>query len=319
MIHAIRRYFYKNKYPILGIGAFIVLILVIIQLINGILARDRIENDPSDENIYNVQEKETILEDKNAYITNEKSLITGQKINSEKKYNAEETINKFIEYCNNKKIEEAYNLLSEDCKLEVYSSIEKFKADYIDYVFAGDTKKVGTIENWNGNIFKISIKEDIMATGKINDYSKQDYITLVQENNSYKLNINGFIRKEIINKEIEYERLTFKIISKSIYFEYEEYNIQVLNANMATVLLDTQNNPDSIYIQDENNIKYYAFANEIPVALLKISPNASTALTIQFNRTYTISRKITSLTFSDVILNYNGAGNKSAEIIKINL
>ena len=47
------------------------------------------------------------------------------------KENKELIIDQFIKYCNSKDINNAYNLLSDDCKNEVFKNIETFNNNYI--------------------------------------------------------------------------------------------------------------------------------------------------------------------------------------------
>lgn len=78
----------------------------------------------------------------------------------------ENKIEEYINYCNQKEYEKAYQMISEECRKEVYPTLDDFKA-YVDYVFS--YKKVYTIQNYSNRdkvyIYRIRLFEDILATG----------------------------------------------------------------------------------------------------------------------------------------------------------
>ena len=156
-----------------------------------------------------------------------------------------------------------------------------------------------------------------MATGNANGMKTQDYITIIKDGENSKLNINSFVKKEKINKTQTIENLQFTIISKNIYMEYEEYEIKIENQTGGRVLLDTQQNTKSIYVQDSNETKYYSYSHELLSGLLKINNGFSTQLTIKFYKSYSKDRAIKNIVFSDVILNYNNIVNDEIERKKI--
>lgn len=86
-----------------------------------------------------------------------------------------EYITKFIEYCNEGKIEEAYKMLSETCKKEKYPTIESFKNNYINKLFTVKRDYNITAEDEN---YKIAFLEDLLQAGdtenrkQIEDYYK---------------------------------------------------------------------------------------------------------------------------------------------------
>lgn len=73
-------------------------------------------------------------------------------------------ISKFLDYCNDKKIEEAYNMLSKECIEKKFYTVNVFKKEYIDEIFT--YKKEYKIEKEN-NLYKIIILEGILESGSI--------------------------------------------------------------------------------------------------------------------------------------------------------
>jgi len=153
------RIYNQNRAFIIA-GVFIIaLIIVIIQMLNGYvkeqqeMAKNRVENSSTVDNSTTISSGNT-------------SVITGEEVKTNEQ--SKNTIKKFVEYCNNKEIEKAYSMLSEDCKKLIYSDIEKFKTNYIDRIFY--IYRLYTLENWFETLslktYYIKYTEDILASRK---------------------------------------------------------------------------------------------------------------------------------------------------------
>lgn len=75
-------------------------------------------------------------------------------------------ISEFIDYCNENKIEEAYNMLSEECIKDKYQTIEKFEDEYVNKIFTYKKDYEIEIED---NLYKVTIMEGILQSGKIDN------------------------------------------------------------------------------------------------------------------------------------------------------
>ena len=117
------------------------------------MAKNRVENSSTVDNSTTISSGNT-------------SVITGEEVKTNEQ--SKNTIKKFVEYCNNKEIEKAYSMLSEDCKKLIYSDIEKFKINYIDRIFY--IYRLYTLENWFETLslktYYIKYTEDILASRK---------------------------------------------------------------------------------------------------------------------------------------------------------
>lgn len=99
----------------------------------------------------------------------QENLISEQEIiDKQKELEKEEKdilfISNFLDYCNDKQIEEAYSMLSEECIKQKYQTIDIFKKEYIDKIFA--YKKEYEIKK-EDNRYKITILEGILESGNI--------------------------------------------------------------------------------------------------------------------------------------------------------
>ena len=318
-MHKLIKFYYDNKTKIIKIGLLIIFILLIIQLMNYIAKLNNQKEEKGTLISTEQNNNDSNKENTNTSVTTEKSAVTGELVDKEQITNAQNIIEQFVSYCKNGETEKAYNLLSKDCKNEVYKNLNIFETLYYKENFGGNIKKTATIENWFGNTYTVYISADIMATGKIEDTKKRDYYTLVDEEGSTKLNINSFIKKENINKEQTENNITYKIISKNVYMDYEEYTVQVQNGSENTILLDSMQSTKTIYLEDEKSVKYYCYTNEIISEFLKVNKGASTQLKLRFMRSYSSSQKNVSLVFSDIIMNYTGSKDKAISREKVML
>lgn len=325
-MHRIKRWFNQHRKKIVRIIGIPVAVIVVVQLLqwgNTLINNSEQKKLATGQN--NKSELNTIrLED-------DISTVTGQSLSKTQK-TIVQVIDEFIEFCNNKQINEAYNLLSEECKSQMYPTVANFQQNYYNYIFAGSAKNISA-ENWIGNIYKVKYKEDALSTGIYNSENTiQDYITGVRdEENNIKLNINGYIRKEEINKEKEVNKIKINIVEKHQYMNFETYVFEITNNSDNTILLNDIKSEDianqkSMYLEDRNNIKYTAYIHELSEPEMKILPGETRRISIKYYNKYSSSKDIEKIVFSRIILNYdiyqniNNIGNyNNYGTIQINL
>jgi len=280
---------------VLSIAAFI----VIIQILNRFAYEE------------NKLNKNLITTTDNSYFNYNYSVITRQEVET----NVAEIIDDFIKYCNNGQIEEAYGLLSDECKNVLYPSIEDFKQQYYNKIFT--EKKAFLYQAWISQdekyTYRVNFTTDMLATGSPAKTSIIDYYTLVKNNNEYKLNINKFIGIENINKKEAKDKIEINVKNKKIYMDYEIYDIEVINNNYTTIMLDDMKSTDNIYLEDDNNQKYFWFNNEVIESNIKIRRGYTQEILIKFNKTYNTSIQLERIVFENIILE-NKPINISVEI-----
>lgn len=296
------RFYNQNRKKIWTIILIIVFLLVLLQLLN-MLARNNNSIDNLNLEINNNKNTNTSTKE-NKTVISDKSSVTGTSIPQSALNDVESLVDNFMEYCNEGKIQEAYELLTDDCKNELFRDLEAFRTEYYDILFSNGTKTY-TIENWIGDTYKINMTNgDILSTGNITG-STVDYFTIDRQDNEYKLNIKNYVGKSKINKERNYEDLVIKVVSKDAYMDYEIYNIEVTNNSDKDVLLDTKETTTSLYLQDTKGAKYYAFTNELNDNELIVRKGNTKALRIKFGSSLSSNRKMDYMMFSNFISNYN--------------
>ena len=226
----------------------------------------------------------------------------------------------FISYCNSGDIEKAYELISDDCKEVLYTSLENFR-EYYDNIFKNGKKNV-EVENWINKTYKIEFYEDALSTGEYSKNSKSDYITIVKNGDEYKLNINGYIKRTTLNKEKKSDDITIKIIYKDTYYEYETYTFEITNNREMTIALGDIDDYGFTYLEDENGLKYNSYATEMAQDQVVFGNNITKMITIKYFSRYTSTKKINKVVFPNIILNYyvyKASENKNADYTSINI
>lgn len=231
----IRRSIFENRYVIFVIIFAVILALYFIRILN--------ENAKEKNRKKSIEVQNTVIEEAKKDVSN-KPIISTIEIPKEQKQNNTKIIDEFITYCNEQEIQKAYDLLTQECKEEIFASnIQYFKANYVDKIFK--TKKVYTIQDWiisNRYTYKVTIVDDMLSSGKVatSQNTIEDYYTIVVEKNEIKLNINNYIGRNEIRKENMQKGVKITILSKDIYKEYEAYDIIIENTTQNAILLNSR-------------------------------------------------------------------------------
>ena len=230
----------------------------------------------------------------------------------------EQLIQQFVDYCNENQIEQAYNMLSQDCKEAVFSTIDNFQNNYVEEIFTTD-RLVKIEDSMYGNsIYKITYFSDVLANGGYqSENTFQDYCYITEENDETKLSINQFIRTEVINKNTTGSSIYANIIQKQTYVDYEIYEIQITNQSDNTILLSTKEE-DNLHIVDENDVTYSSNIDEIATERLIMQPQTTSVFNIRFNKIYNTERRINRLNISNIITDYEKY-QRGEEVSTVNL
>ena len=289
------RYYNQNRKKIWGILIIIASAFIFLQLLGYAYQK-------KDSNVPVIQNNTTIANTNTTSLTTNKSVVTGENLSKNQLQDATTVIDNFISYCNTKELQKAYDLLTNECKMQMYHTLEVFEQTYYKDVFQGGNKTC-SIENWVGDTYKVKIVDDMLTTGKSNNnYSKQDYITVKKEDNGYKLNINNYIGYKTINKTTTKNDISVEVISKNTYMENEEYTIKVTNNMKNKILLDSRLNTKTLAIQDSKEVQYSSYSHELTEPMLTVPSGQTKEVTIKFYSSYVSSKNIKYIVFSDLAL-----------------
>lgn len=286
------RFWNQNRKGIIAGIAAIVLLIVIIQVLDEMA---KIKKQEKNNTIQETQQKEELPTE---------SIIGEESVSKETTKSNVEIIEDFVEKCNIGDITGAYQMLSNECKETLFKTQENFKKGYYDIIF--NNKKITKIENFisrdNRYTYRVTLHEDILATGNAeNAQSYQDYITIDENSENGKLNINSFIYKKEINKVAESKGIKITILSQEIYKENEKYQIKIENNTDKRILIDTREKSKSVYLVGQNNVTYNSYISEIASVLYEIPANLYRTYEIKFDKIYSTGIGTKAIVFSDIV------------------
>ena len=294
------RYWNQNRKKIIITIAIIAFIFLLTRLLNYIAKN----NNESGEDKQIIDVSKPI-----------QSVITGEQVSAEITDKNTQIIRQFINYCNESEYTSAYELLTDECKEQVFNNnINLFISNYCESIFK--TKKISEIDLWlslnNTYTYKVKFYEDnLLSTGGSQMSSnKEDYITV----NKDKLSINEFINKKEINKSLKEKDIEIIINSKLVYKDYETYNITINNHSSKSIMISTGENSKDICLIDENKAEYPSFIHEILASNLSLQSGYQKNINIRFNKVYDIYRRVEQIKFGNIILDEEQYKRKESNI-----
>ena len=298
------RWYNQNRKTVWKVIGIIVIVIIVIQLINHYYKVRNEEELNSNNQTQNATTNSTNNNYNNVRVDDNNSVLSGSEMSSSQEEQIQ-IIDTFVDYCNKGDVESAYQLLTDECKQEMYPQLDNFVNSYYNETFA-NSEKDASVENWTGNIYKVQIHDNMLATGKYSkETTKQDYITVIEtEDEQYRLNINGYIERDEINKSKEDKQIKMTVKYADTYMDYAKYTIEITNNSNQTISLDDRANVESMYIRDDNGNHYPAYTHEINSAELQVSPRETKEVTIKYYSKYGSTKDINRLVFSKMILNY---------------
>ena len=159
-MNKIIRYYNQNRRKILSIIVVITFGFILLQFFNYIAA-----NSTKNLNLNTVNTENQNIGKDNINTNSALEGVIGGSMTQEEA----NIIERFIQYCNQGKKEEAYNMLSKDCKDSMYPKISNFIENYYQNNFI--ESKSYNIQRWTGSIYKVDLKQNILHTGNISGES----------------------------------------------------------------------------------------------------------------------------------------------------
>ncbi len=296
-MYPLRRWFNQNRKKIVVVIMAIVFVIILVQVTNQLLIQQKEQKVNSV--VSNNEQKENNLP--------KTSIITGETIDEKATQTNVKSISDFIGFCNDGKKEEAYAMLTQECKEELFPTQEEFIKGYYEVIFT--ERRSYKIENYKNSsrayTYEVSLYSDILSTGKLsNNTGYTDYITIDTWSEEGKININSFIYKANLEAEQEEQGIKVRVLSRNIYKDYEIYEIKIENTTDKTILLDTRKKSRTIYATGTDNATYSAFKNEIAGSLYELDAGYSRMYTIKFNKIYNPGTRLKDITFSDIVGDY---------------
>lgn len=283
----VRDFFRRNKSRIL----IVFLVWLIIFIINNILKN------------YKAPQVPTVSYSPHV------SIMDNSKVPEKQQGEIEKLIATYIDYCNNKEYENAYNMLDAGCRRDLFPNIEDFKI-YIDTIF--NEKKVYAIQDYSNTdniyIYKVDIFEDILATGLT---GKDDF--LVYSEKFVIKNDNGNLTlavKEYINQRENYQVYEDEYIKVEIQnvvqtYENQVYTVQLTNRSEYTIVLADNTEEYEIVLElDEDNRNI----QDLPYYGIYLNPYENKQIEFKFVKFFDENQNAKSVIFNAVrvLKSYSG-------------
>ena len=299
----LKRFINRNQKTIIYIVIAIVFIIIIFNGVNYYYTKKEEKNqkDILDNNI-------TI---ENNYYNENNVKFNDIKTESVKNLNndtIENTMKKFVSYCNSGDYNSAYNMITDECKTALkYNNAKIFKETYMDIRFeepqeykltkwASDNNKVVCLVSFNG---------DILASGGAEFTVNDEYYTFVNKDYKYKINLNNYIYGEEKNEKYIFDNINVKIKNINYYSRYQEITMEITNKTDKSIAIAGNDSGTNVYLTNNNGTKYYAINSEFNEGKdVEIIKDETKEITVRFNKTYSSSNTVNKLVFSKVILDY---------------
>lgn len=242
------------------------------------------------------------------FLGKDTSAITGEKVKNLE--SDTEIIKQFVKYCNEGEIEKAYDMLSPDCKIRIYPSLERFKSLYYDRIFK--IYRMYTIENWyetrEFSTYYIKYTEDVLASGNINSSDNLgDYITVVRNQDKKYISVSSYIGAKEKNKSTTLQGVTVTVQKIHMYMDYTIVTFKIKNDTKNAICLDTKESIDTLYLYDEKGVKYTALLNENSIEQLRAPQGVEITVDIKFDKMYNPNaRELREIVLKNIVLNYDG-------------
>lgn len=310
-MHNLLRMYNQNRIKIWIIVIAILIAIALIQIMNNAIKEKNIEK------YNNLMAKENETLNTKTYINESKSMVSGGTVSISNQKTYGKLIDEFFTYCINGEPENAYDLLSSDCKEVLYPSEKIFEELYYNGKF--NSNKKYSFQSWAENIYLVKIYDNMLTMGKDNTANyTQEYVTIVNdENYNYKININSFIGKKDIQKSKNKDGITILIKDEYVYMDYQIINIEVSNTTENTINLVNYNNSKSIYATDYNNIEFNVLLNENKEDDFIIQKEKKKNVQIKFSNSYRVDNGIKKVKFSNIIKDYKSYLNNKDNYTEI--
>ena len=296
-MHNLIKFYYENRIRVWTFILAIVFMLVLIQLLNSSLKQQSEEDQ-----LENIEEGTT--SNVVSYDEESDTIMSGEEVSNVYKDDFGKLIDEFYTYCINHKPEKAYKLLSSNMRNIKYQSIEIFKELYYNSRFEGN--KQYSFQSWSQSndiyIYQVKIFDDMLSTGKSSEQKyKEEFVTIVPEEDTYKLNIDGYIGRKEIYKKASNDIIEISAQISDIYMNYEVYTFNIKNNTDEKIMLDTRKNTKTTFIVDDLENNFYSLLYENKKSDLILEPQEMKTIEIKFNDVYRDNIKIKEINFQNIV------------------
>ena len=291
-----RRFFRKYKRVLL----VILIVWAIIFFINKIVG-----------NLNSGYYKENTYKPHTSVINNSKKVPTNMQAS------IEDTIEQYMEYCNNAEFDKAFEMISEECRNYVFDNdVEK----YMSYLYTKmPTKKEYAIQSYsstkyNGEtlyIYEIKYTDDLLATGLTNStysYTQENITFYYNDEGKLQMNVGNYMFHKDIKNISENEYLKIDVVDKIVNYSIEQYTVKFTNrSNYNVVIADAQENDEVVLMLPQET------RNRMEVTDIVLEPNETEVVTFTFQKFVDDGDESNSMLFSSIRVMEKYSGTEDVE------
>ena len=260
-------------------------------------------------NNYLKKNKKTESALSNAY-NPDKAVMDSTSLGVSKKYRetVKETIDTYFKNCNSENYQEAFDMLSDECRSFLYDNDVSVFEDYAKDFYTGNKKYY--LQNYSNltdkYIYDLYVVDDIESTGATNGYDeKKEKIVVIKNGDEYKISNQGYVGNEKFdNVSSEAEEIKAVVNSKDISYQKEAYNLTITNKTDKYLLISdgTYTNEVTLNLGDQKRN-----ATNTQNATFLLGPNETKNFVFIFNKFADDGKDPTEINFNLVRLyeNYN--------------
>lgn len=223
----------------------------------------------------------------------------------------EEMIKEYIGYCNEGNYQMAFDMLSEECRKHEYkNSIDRFMNHVLTKMPVPKKYAIQDYSNpkYDGKtfyIYEIKYTDDLLATGLTNSvYSyTSEKMAFYKENDEIKMSVGDYIYTEDVKRISENEYLKVDVMSKSVSYSSETYEIKFTNRSNYTIVIADGVEANEINLVLPNETRQRYSSNNIV-----LEPRETMTYTFEFPKYVDDGDTSQSILFSSirVMENYSG-------------
>lgn len=273
-----------DRKKVIIIFVCITVVLVFARLINMSLKPKEVKQNSSSNNTTTVFDN-SVNEVTNSIVAgavnNVNNVVTSNSVNT----SVVDVINNFFEFCNNQDVTNAYKMLSSDCKEILFNTESDFANKYFNPLFFNKSKTIN-LRKLHKNTYQVNFIEEAISTGNSQNGYTYDYVTVVNDNGTYKINVKGLVERSKISSNSSNEYMDYKIINKIVYVNYTSFDVTIKNTTMVDMTLSDLNGSKDISFFDSNSKEHYCDSSEFVMEDLTIGSKQEKVLTFKFNINY---------------------------------
>lgn len=280
----------------------IVVILVIIITVNRILVMNKTPDVPQ-----------------TSYVPHTTVLDSSEDVPKKIVTSFEEFIDKYVEYCNTGDYVNAYNMISDDCKINFFGNSYNNFVEYVSAKFGlGRKYAIQSYSNSNNKyIYSVKIFDDFLATGLTNQgyrYVEEKMIASYDKDGNVVFSVGNYIQSQKVAFQASNDYLKAEIIKSVEKYSFVIYNLKLTNRTDYTIVVKDGYAPETeVLMKIGNETRGCSEEDNIILA-----PGETKTVSISFSKFYDSDEIPEAIVLNAIRVMENYTGNEETIEEEIN-